>query len=445
MIFLKFYLSYLIAQIKIKFNLELDNLFLLMDAVNNEPKATFSIKLIFVLFGIASLLGWNALLTEIGFFLNFLGRMKPDISFGFLNYILNITFLLVLAWKKNLFPLKLQLIIGIIGSIVFLILIPLSTMVLGKDTTINIVVTGGLVVLMGFINAVCSGGFFNLVSNFPLEMIVALSTGQGYSGIAMNVLQYIILFSFKEENEENTIIQAWIFFGVSVVILIISFVALLAAFNMDYFQYYLKKSKIEVKQGLLASEAGNEAQIIEAGESPAPELSFIDLTKKVWDLDLLITYTYIVTFALFPNASINQKVFNLPFNYQINTVITIYNVFDTVGRYIVGKLTPTKKLNFIVIMGRSILLFTLVFNYYCQEALEWNVNITTIFLFINEALLAATNGMGTTLCFALAPNEVENEYKGQVGTSISFFLIVGIFLGACTAFGTDAIIGTFKK
>jgi hypothetical protein len=257
---------------------------------------------------------------------------------------------------------------------------------------------------------VCSGGFFNLVSNFPLEMIVALSTGQGYSGIAMNVLQYIILFSFKEENEENTIIQAWIFFGVSVVILIISFVALLAAFNMDYFQYYLKKSKIEVKQGLLASEAGNEAQIIEAGESPAPELSFIDLTKKVWDLDLLITYTYIVTFALFPNASINQKVFNLPFNYQINTVITIYNVFDTVGRYIVGKLTPTKKLNFIVIMGRSILLFTLVFNYYCQEALDWNVNITTILLFINEALLAATNGMGTTLCFALAPNEVEDEY-----------------------------------
>jgi hypothetical protein len=418
-----------------------------MERVNDEPKASFSIKLMFILFGIASLLGWNALLTEIGFFIHFLERMKPDISFGFLNYILNITFLLVLAWKKNLFSLKFQLIVGVLGSIAFLILIPSCTLLLEKDSTVNIIVTGSLVVLMGFINALCSGGFFNLVSNFPLEMIVALSTGQGYSGIAMNVLQYIILFSFNDESEKSIITQAWIFFGVSVGILVLSFLALLASFNMDYFNYYLNKSKVDVKHGLLASESDHEPEgfIVEAGESPPPELSFIDLTKKVWDLDLLIMYTYIVTFALFPNASINQKVFNFPKAYQFNTVITIYNVFDTVGRYLVGIFKPTKSLNISVILGRSILLFTLVFNYYCKDALEWDVNITTILLFINEALLAATNGMGTTLCFALAPNEVEDEYKGQVGTSISFFLIVGIFLGACTAFGTDAIIGTFRK
>lgn len=418
-----------------------------MDSANNEPKGSFSIKLMFILFGIASLLGWNALLTEIGFFIYFLESMKPDISFGFLNYILNIAFLLVLAWKKDLFSLKFQLIVGILGSIAFLILIPLCTLLLEKDSMVNRVVTGSLVVLMGFINALCSGGFFNLVSNFPLEMIVALSTGQGYSGIAMNVLQYIILFSFNDNSERSIIIQAWIFFGVSVGILVISFIALLASFNMDYFKYYLNKSKIDEKQGLLASEAEHESegQIAVVGESPPPELSFIDLTKKVWDLDLLIMYTYIVTFALFPNASINQSVFNFTEPYQINTVITIYNVFDTVGRYLVGIFKPTKTLNTTIIIGRSILLFTLVFNFYCQDGLGWNVNITTILLFINEALLAATNGMGTTLCFALAPNEVEDEYKGQAGTSISFFLIVGIFLGACTAFGTDAIIGTFRK
>lgn len=397
----------------------------------------------FILFGIASLLGWNALLTEIGFFIHFLQSMKPDISFGFLNYILNITFLLILSWKKNIFSLKFQLIVGILGSIAFLILIPLFTLILEKDSKTNIIVTGGLVVLMGFINALCSGGFFNLVSNFPLEMIVALSTGQGYSGIVMNVIQFIILFSFNDDSEKSIIIQAWIFFGISVVILILSFIALLASFNMNYFTFYLSKNKIEVKQGLLASEAGHE-DIEEAGESPAPELSLYELTKKVWDLDLLILYTYIVTFALFPNASIHQKVFEIPENYSINTVITIYNVFDTLGRYLVGKITPTKKINTIVILGRSILLFTLVFNYYCQEA-GWNRVLTTILLFINEALLAATNGIGTTLCFALAPNEVEDEYKGQVGTSISFYLICGIFIGACTAFGTDAIIGTFKN
>ena len=57
--------------------------------------------------------------------------------------------------------------------------------------------------------------------------------------------------------------------------------------------------------------------------------------------------------------------------------------------------------------------------------------------------MAATNGIGTTLTFGIAPNEVENEYKGQAGTSLSFFLILGIFLGACAAFGTNGIIEAF--
>ena len=60
-------------------------------------------------------------------------------------------------------------------------------MTLGENTQTNKIVTGGLVLLMGFINALCSGGFYNLVSNFPLEMIVILTTCQAISGIVLNV------------------------------------------------------------------------------------------------------------------------------------------------------------------------------------------------------------------------------------------------------------------
>ena len=70
----------------------------------------------------------------------------------------------------------------------------------------------------------------------------------------------------------------------------------------------------------------------------------------------------------------------------------------------------------------------------------WNGTLTSILLILNVGLLAATNGMATTLGFGLGPNEVEGQYKGQVGTSLSFFIIVGIFLGACIGFGTDAIM-----
>ena len=415
---------------------------------SNAPQARFSTKVIFTFFGLSSLLGFNVLLTEMSFFNNYLDEMNPSLVFNFLNYILNIPFQFLLLWKKDFLSLKTQLIIALVGSIIFLILIPLSTMTLGVNTQTNKYVTGGLVLLMGFINALCSGGFYNLVSNFPLEMIVILTTCQAISGIVLNIIQYIILWSSGDGGD--IVIQAWIFFGISILIIAISLFLLLISFNNEYFQYYLNKSKNK-EEGEANSSLQGDTQpddqmgIVQDKAQTEKKGWFMELFKKIWDLDLLVIYLYIVTFALYPNASINQQVFDWSPPYSINTVIFVYNIFDTLGRVLVGKITPSKKLNTIVILGRSFLLFTVVFNYYCQDGLELDPTLTTILLFINMAIFASTNGIGTTLCFALAPNEVEDKYKGQAGISISFFLIIGIFLGSLVAFITNAIINTFKK
>ena len=415
---------------------------------SNAPQARFSTKVIFTFFGLSSLLGFNVLLTEMSFFNNYLDEMNPSLVFNFLNYIFNIPFQFLLLWKKDFLSLKTQLIIALVGSIIFLILIPLSTMTLGVNTQTNKYVTGGLVLLMGFINALCSGGFYNLVSNFPLEMIVILTTCQAISGIVLNIIQYIILWSSGDGGD--IVIQAWIFFGISILIIAISLFLLLISFNNEYFQYYLNKSKNK-EEGEANSSLQGDTQpddqmgIVQDKAQTEKKGWFMELFKKIWDLDLLVIYLYIVTFALYPNASINQQVFDWSPPYSINTVIFVYNIFDTLGRILVGKITPSKKLNAIVILGRSFLLFTVVFNYYCQDGLELDPTLTTILLFINMAIFASTNGIGTTLCFALAPNEVEDKYKGQAGISISFFLIIGIFLGSLVAFITNAIINTFKK
>ena len=415
---------------------------------SNAPQARFSIKVIFTFFGLSSLLGFNVLLTEMSFFIKYLEEMNPSLVFNFLNYVLNIPFQFLLLWKKDFLSLKTQLIIALVGSIIFLILIPLSTMTLGVNTQTNKIVTGGLVLLMGFINALCSGGFYNLVSNFPLEMIVILTTCQAISGILLNIIQYIILWSSGDGGD--IVIQAWIFFGISILIIAITLFLLLISFNNEYFQYYLNKSNNkeegEANSSLKGDTQPDDQTGIMQDKAPIEKKGwFMELFKKIWDLDLLVIYLYIVTFALYPNASINQKVFDWSPPYSINTVIFVYNIFDTLGRILVGKITPSKKLNTIVILGRSFLLFTVVFNYYCQDGLELDRTLTTILLFVNMAIFASTNGIGTTLCFALAPNEVEDKYKGQAGISISFFLIIGIFLGSLIAFITNAIINTFKK
>jgi len=444
------------------------------------PRRSCGTQLIFILYGVASLLGWNALLTKLDFFSYFLKGMNPSVSFSFLNFILNILFLFLLIIKENLFSLKFQLIGGIIGSIFFLIAIPLTTMFLPKDSLVNYLVTGGLVVLMGFINALASGGFFNFVSYFPLDLIVSFSAGQGFSGIALNVLEYIVLLALKGDEEKMIIIRAWIFFGISSVILVVCLILVLLNYNSEFTRHYLNKINIEQsndipegslvekdtllneeEQGIINDQANNkeekekekdksnqenkEENIEEKKKAPSGGCSsFVVIFKKIWDLNLLMAYIYIVTFALFPGASIGQNLFNLK-EFNSITVITIYNAFDTVGRYLVKILPKTKLFNAIIILGRSILLFTLVFNWYCQDNLNMPLWSTSILLILNVALLAVTNGIGTTLTFGIAPETVEDEYKGLAGTSLSFFVIVGIFLGSCVNFGTNAVISTFKK
>lgn len=442
-----------------------------MEAEGEPPKKSIGIQITFIFYGIASLLGWNALLTKLDFFSHFLKDMKPNTTFSFLNFFLNIVFQFILIIKKDLFPLKLQLIVGIVGSILFLIGIPVSTMFLPKNEMINFIVTGGLVLLMGFINALASGSFFNYVSHFPLELIVAFSGGQGFSGITMNVLEYIVLLSLNGEEENLIVLRAWIFFGISALILVVCLILLLYNYNSEYCRYYLSKGmeKENIPEGSLIGESQaneeeqqniineqtEENQIIQQNEenngitedkntSSNSKSLFIILFKKIWDLDILMVYIYIVTFALFPYASICQELFNFGI-YKTNTIIIIYNTFDTIGRYLV-KILPKKKIfNTIIILGRSVLLFTLVFNYYCQERLDVDLTITSILLIVNVALLALTNGIGTTLTFGIAPDIVEDEYKGPAGTSVSFFLIVGIFLGSCVNFGVERIIAMITK
>ena len=428
---------------------------------NNAPPSTFINKVIFLFLGIASLLGWNALLTKLDFFDYFLSDIKPFRSFSFLNYFLNITFQFILIWKKNLISLKAELIGGIVGSIIFLVLVPLSASYLGINKMINKVITALLVVLMGFINALASGGSFSYAGQFPLDMIVFFTVGQGLSALLMNVLEYIVLASVHiNDVKKEYIVRAWIFFSVAILILVVCLFFLFYSYRNEYCKYYLNKAdnttsisnkKEPLMLSVISPDENSEQEkdykeqiktINEEENEVKSEPTFLYVFKKIWYYDFLACFIYIITFALFPTVSIDQKIFEIG-DYNSVTVITIYNVFDTIGRYLVRFLKQSSILNSIIIFGRSILLFTLIFNDYLQQN-NTNETFTSIFLMVNVGILGLTNGIGATLTFGLASDIAEDEIKKQTGGSIGFFSILGIFLGSTLGLITGEIIDTFK-
>lgn len=426
------------------------------------PEGGFKMEICFVIFGVGSLLAWNAILSDISFFINYQGDYDPSTSFSFCNFALNIVFQLIMIWKKQLLSYKVQLTIGIIASIISLLALPFVVISFEKNSLTGFILTAAIILFQGLVNAFCSSGFFGLASFFPKEMIISLSTGQGVSGILMNIIGYIVIAAVNTGNkDDDEQLGAIIYFSISGLILLITLVTLLFAFRTDYFRYYLGKTKDFNKmdstiesldnQGITTrSTAGqnNDDVLIEKKEpEKKEEITFKQLFKKLYEIDLLSCYIYIITFALFPSVSISQRLFKTG-RYRAITIITIYNIGDTIGRSISSGFKFTKLLALIVIVGRSILVPTLILNFYFDMKLGMDENLSSILLIVNVVLLSVTNGIATTICLGLAPTMVPGSMKGRAGSSISFFNILGIFLGTVVAFGTKFIIneiGTYTE
>ena len=433
-----------------------------MEALTNKenpPEGGIKMKICFIIFGVGSLLAWNAILSDISFFMNYQGEYDPSTSFSFCNFVLNIIFQLIMIWKKQLLSYKVQLIFGLIASIISLVILPIVVISFEKNSLTGFILSAGIVLIQGLVNAFCSSGFFGLASFFPREMIISLSTGQGISGILMNIIGYIVLMAVNTGNEDDDAkLGAIIFFSISGLILLIALITLLIAFKTEYFRFYLGNTKeFENKLQKIENEIENQAitttstasqnneELLVKEKQPEEEkkekkeITFLEIFKRLYEIDLLSCFIYIITFALFPAVSISQRLFKTG-KYRQITIITIYNVGDTIGRSIMSAITFTKNLAYIIICGRSILVLALILNFYFDMKLGMDPTLSSILLIVYVTILAITNGMGTTICLGLAPSMVPDAMKGRAGSSVSFFNILGIFLGTIVAFMTKYII-----
>ena len=423
----------------------------------NNQKEDKLIALCFGLFGIASLLAWNAVIAQIPFFSHYLDNLNPSVSFPLLNKLFNIPLQFLLLIKKNLYPLKSQLMFSIIVSIICLILLPFVVFSFEKESTISSIITIILILIMGLINALIQSGFLALTSYFPLDKIVFYSTGQGISGIIMSLLVLFVLFYVNTGDTDNDFkYGALIFFGISVLILIVVLCALLYLFNSDYGKEYLPSSAY-IKREININDSETQIDNPNFDENQTIKINrekdkvktiekkywFFELLNSLRDALFLIWYNFFITFSVYPSVYIGQSLFDTG-KYKTNIIILIFCFCNTLGRYIMKFFNPSKKLGYIIILGRSILVFLLIFNHYCNLVLEVDTNITSIFLIINLVLLSGSNGFDSSLCFGLAPTLVSREYKGKAGNAVSLFQVIGGVCGSSLAFLTQKIINVIN-
>lgn len=307
-----------------------------------------------------------------------------------------------------------------------------------------------VVFINGFFNAICFYSCLGICGKFDVKYIVNFSVGQALAGIVTNILTYVCTLSLNK----NEKVSIFLNFGITALILIIALILFIKTTKTEYYQSIMLKSltdKLEVMpipdseadSEKLGMEEGPDQQLIESDSeaSVSKGRAFFNLLQEILVTVIMAVYCYIITFTVYPNGAQTPQFFNFSNerwkSVKFNTVATIYNIFDTVGRKITDFVPLTKfSCNFHTLI-RTIFLVTFPLNLLVSQ--KGLYTGSGIFLIFNVSLLALTNGLSISLCFALAPHLVEGKKKGRAASCIGFFSVLGIVLGSVTAFGMNAI------
>jgi len=281
--------------------------------------------------------------------------------------------------------------------------------------------------------------FYGIASFLPLSYLIAFSTGQGFAGILMNLIRYIVILLFGDAQDDATITKGAIVFFVIAAILILVNIYFLGVIYKDPFFISCVAKSGEFSQdqlreyNVLVEDDKTGLNVNSAEKDSNKESDFNRVVRVIMDLCFLIFLNYILTFIVFPGTAIQGNLFGLSPGLNVTTLMLVFNVFDTIGRYGPNYIKCEKKTVGYIVFSRFtfVMTFTLIAIAGGVKFLGFFSN--SFFVIINMALFATTNGFCTSALFTLGPGSVPNDLKGKAGSAMSFFLICGIFSGTLYA------------
>ncbi|CDW83406.1 equilibrative nucleoside transporter 1 [Stylonychia lemnae] len=435
-----------------------------------------------LLFGIGALLPWNAILTALDFFEEKQSRYQPSFVFGFaVNSLLTVVQVIIL-----LYGYKVSYVVRISGGFlviaVLMIILPLTTNYLGS--TSGFFTDIGILVIFGAMGGIVQGSVFGLAGMLPFKYMGAVMFGNGLSGITLNILRAITLAAFPPgvEGSNNNFLGSLVYFILAAIILVIAAIGMVIFMRLPFAQYYVRRATDEKNKtqkrisgtyndmdeqdkSLLSvtndiNKTGHESDMTPKGDltkashqTMSPFMAFLIMVRRsflmAWEFLTAITSVFFVTFIVFPGTSLHTGLHfmdgidnaSLKGAWSALILITVFNVLDTIGRWLAGQKFGQGSDKFVLILTFVRVIFIATF-------LLIALNVSPAWLFgvdadwfklINMILFAFTNGYCSTQCAIKAPSRASDDSKESVGTLIGLFLTLGIFLGSIGAIGMGKI------
>ncbi|CAI2362582.1 unnamed protein product [Moneuplotes crassus] len=410
-----------------------------------EPEDKWNIVYyLFFLFGIGKVLPFNAIVTAIDYF----DQSFPtrDVSFSF-NLMLNgpnFLFNFVNIFTARIISLRIRLLTSIALIFVMVWLLPITTNFMDESTGWIILIF--IIVILGISNSFLHAGVFGLAGMFPFKYTGAVMFGNGISGISMNVSRMATLAAFppKEIEEEGVDPKAFIgcivYFAIASAILAFCFVGYFVMAKTEFAKFYMNQKCAKAKISIKPNHTENYDQLItheieeSSQDNQMESKGFLRVYKDIWSMGTQVFLCFAITFVVFPGTHLSTHFDFLGDSLADKAwfsviMITIYNLFDTIGRFAGGFVQIlTSETLFYLTITRLVFIPTSVL-VQLNSRPSW-IFQSDWFRILNMALFAVTNGYNSTLCMMYGPSQTDKNSKERAGIIMSFHLLGGVFVGA---------------
>lgn len=444
-----------------------------MTALNAPRDKYYAVWIIFFILGLGTLLPWNFFMTATMYFTS---RLKDEVivnqtgvavgnSTGDQRNVLEAKFnnvmtlcamvpLLIFTCLNSFIHQRIPEKLRIAGSLTVILVVFIMTAVLVKVEVAPLAfftLTMIKIICINSFGAVLQGSLFGLAGMLPAAYTTPIMSGQGLAGTfaALSMICAIASGSALQD-------AAFGYFITACVVILLAIMSYLTLPKMEFFQFYLESNRQgarpanddENKMDLL-DKAEKRPVLSLTGEDSNPVVSVFGIFRQMWVMALSVCFIFIVTIGAFPAVTVDVKssVVNDAKNggseggwatYFIPVAcFLLFNVMDWAGRSLTAlTMWPGKDSMWLPALCGLRVIFIPLFmlcNVQPRSHLPvWFAHDVWYILFM--ILFAFSNGYLASLCMCFGPKKVAPHEAETAGALMSFFLSLGLAIGAGLSF-----------
>ncbi|XP_034424613.1 equilibrative nucleoside transporter 2 isoform X1 [Hippoglossus hippoglossus] len=442
----------------------------------------------FFILGLGTLLPWNFFMTASMYFQGRLnttewsnGTVVIQKEYYFNNWmtLLSQLPLLLFTLLNSVLYQRISEAMRIAGSLVFILLLFILTAVLVKvpmEADRFFSVTMATIWFINSFGAVLQGSLFGLVGLLPQKYSTVFMSGQGLAGTFAAIAMLLAIAS--DADSESAALGYFFTPCLGTVVTLLSYLLLP---RLEFAQYYLKKSSkyeagatdellkesstVENRKlnghanGSVSSSEQAETKVdpslednkqaflsLELVEKTQAKASVIEVFKKIWVMAFCVTFVFTVTLSVFPAVTADVRT-SFPGKWERYFMsvccFLMFNINDWLGRTITTIIRWPRKespLFPVLVISRVVFIPLLMLcNVQTRSFLPVYFAHDAAFVVI-MALFSLSSGYFVCLSMSYAPQLVELKDAETAGALMTFFLALGLSLGAGLSFPLRALV-----